>query len=116
MFQSRQKRRKYGNISEYFNEELGKIYILKPPLVLIVKAKPRSTFVQLRVTTQNETFWVRFEHSASFFPTSAHIGIMHTANRRCVLSFAGLEIMLCPTQSMVSSSTRSAISACRRQA
>ena len=61
----------------------------------LLKSHPRSTFVQLRVTTQNETFWVRFEHSASFFPTPVHIGIMHTANRRCVLSFAGLEIMLC---------------------
>ena len=37
------------------------------------QSHPRSTFVQLRVTTQNETFWVRFEHSASFFPTSVHI-------------------------------------------
>ena len=33
------------------------------------KAHPRSTFVQRRVITQNK-FWVRFEHSASFFPTS----------------------------------------------
>jgi len=35
---SRQKRREYGNISEYFNDEGGKIYILKPTLALVVKA------------------------------------------------------------------------------
>ena len=33
-----QKRRKYGYISEYFNDEWGEIYILKPPLVSVVKA------------------------------------------------------------------------------
>ena len=39
MSQSRQKHREYGNISEAFNTECGKIYILKPSFALVVKAR-----------------------------------------------------------------------------